>query len=79
MTLEEQLAYSAARLKPKGGAAKPAEDKAPAAQPEKRLEDMTLEEQLAYSASRLKPKSAPKEAAAPAQPEKRVEDMTLEE
>ena len=39
MTLEEQLAYSAARLKPKGGAPKEA-----AAAPEKKLEDMTLEE-----------------------------------
>ena len=55
MTLEEQLAYSAARLKkpsaPKDAA--PAND-APKPVPEKRLEDMTLEEQLAYSASRLK-------------------------
>ena len=55
MTLEEQLAYSAARLKPK------AAPKEPAAQPEKRVEDMTLEEQLAYSASRLKKKPAPAE------------------
>ena len=47
MTLEEQLAYSAARLKPKGGSA-PKTDAAP---PEKKLEDMTLEEQLAYSAT----------------------------
>jgi len=37
MTLEEQLAYSASRLKPKGSSAKPAA-------PEKKLEDMTLEE-----------------------------------
>ena len=45
MTLEEQLAYSASRLK-KAGASKdaaPASD-APKPVPEKRVEDMTLEE-----------------------------------
>ena len=45
------MAYSASRLKP-------AASKAPAAAPEKKLEDMTLEEQLAYSAARLKPSAS---------------------
>ena len=42
MTLEEQLAYSAARLKPAAGSPKEEAKKPPAAAPEKRLEDMTL-------------------------------------
>ena len=33
----------------------------PAAEPEKRLEDMTLAEQIAYQATRLKKKAAPEE------------------
>ena len=45
MTLEEQLAYSAARLKKPSASkdAAPAND-APKPVPEKRVEDMTLEE-----------------------------------
>ena len=43
MTLEEQLAYSASRLK-KAGASKDTAEAKPAAAPEKKLEDMTLEE-----------------------------------
>ena len=69
MTLEEQLAYSAARLTSN----KPAADKP---KPEKKLEDMTLEEQLAYSAARL---TSNNPAADKPKPEKKLEDMTLEE
>ena len=43
MTLEEQLAYSASRLK-KAGASKDTAEAKPAAAPEKKLEDVTLEE-----------------------------------
>ena len=70
MTLAEQLAASAARLKPKGGASRTASVAEPPQKPES---EMTLAEQLAASASRLKP-AVKKDA-----PPKPESEMTLAE